>query len=644
MLSSETKRHIDAARDVLVGVAPNPISQIDQITYALIYKFMDDMDQLSIKAGGEPSFFVGDLEDYSWSRVTNSRLGNQEKMNLYADALSKFSLAKQLPELFRQIFKSAILPYRSPETLGLFLKEINNFDYTHPEELGNAYEYLLSIMGAQGDAGQFRTPRHIIDFVVGLVNPTKTDTILDPACGTAGFLISSYNHILNTQEPPLGVGTSSGALTPAEKIKLTNNIFGFDIDPTMVRIAQVNMYLHQFKNPNIYQYDSLTNDSRWSEKFDVVLANPPFMTPKGGITPHTKFSVKSSRAEVLFVDYIIEHLTPAGRAGIIVPEGVIGNSNATYFKKVRELILDDLWAVVSLHPWTFAPYAEVNTYVLLIDKSMASRSKSVLFVDVNDDGFDKSSQRRPIDKNDLPSVQATLADFQKYLTGNQSEPFANSHGGQFLEISKADIRANPEVFLLGKKYTKVESPDTDHELMTLGDLIIETKEKAKDLGLPVWSVSNRQGFVRSDEYFDKQIASLDISNYKVVRPRTFAFNPSRINVGSIACNFGKDSGVVSPMYTLFKVKDESVISPEFLLVYLKSDVCKKQINQKIQGATRKVLKKDDLFTLQIPVPSLKEQSQLLEKLKIELKSISELESQVETHKSNMELIIRSIWN
>lgn len=187
MLNSETKRHIDAARDVLVGVAPNPTTQIDQITYALIYKFMDDMDQAAVKAGGEPTFFTGKLTPYAWSKLVSSTMGNQEKMNLYGEALTKFSEAKQLPELFRTIFRSAFLPYRSPETLGLFLKEISYFNYSHSEELGNAYEYLLSIMSSQGDAGQFRTPRHIIDFMVDVVNPTKNDKVLDPPAELGAF-------------------------------------------------------------------------------------------------------------------------------------------------------------------------------------------------------------------------------------------------------------------------------------------------------------------------------------------------------------------------------------------------------------------------------------------------------------------------
>ena len=318
MLTSDVKRRIDAARDVLVGVAPNPTTQIEQITFALIYKFMHDMDQSAVKAGGEASFFTGTLKKYSWDKVLDSRLGNHEKLALYAEALEKFTEAKQLPELFRSIFRSAYLPYKSPETLGLFLKEMNHFDYTHPEELGNAYEYLLSIMSSQGDAGQFRTPRHIIDFIVDVVNPSKDDRILDPACGTGGFLISSYKHILEQHDGKNDPKKKEKPLTPDDRKKLMANLEGYDIDPTMVRISQVNMYLHQFKNPQIFQYDTLTSEERWNDKYDVILANPPFMSPRGGIRPHNKFGVTSNRAEDLFVDYIINHIKPKGRAGIVV--------------------------------------------------------------------------------------------------------------------------------------------------------------------------------------------------------------------------------------------------------------------------------------------------------------------------------------
>ena len=415
MLSQETKKHIDNARQILVGVVPNPSSQIDQITNALIYKFMDDMDQASIKIGGNPSFFIDDLEKYSWTKLMDQKIGNQEKMNLYSEALQKFSLSPQLPELFRTIFKSAFLPYRSPETLGLFLTEINYFDYSHSEELGNAYEYLLSIMSSQGDAGQFRTPRHIIEFIVDVLNPSKDDKILDPACGTGGFLVSAYKHILEQHDGKDDPEGKEKPLTPDQKRKMMQNFEGYDIDPTMARIAQVNMYLHQFKNPKIIQYDSLSQDEFWHDKFDVILANPPFMSPKGGIKPHNKFSIESNRSEVLFVDYIANHLKPQGRAGIIVPEGVIFQSGIAYKTLRKNLIENGLYALISLPSGVFQPYSGVKTSILLIDKEFAKKSNEILFIKIENDGFDLGAQRRVNVKNDLPQALQILQKFKNHF-------------------------------------------------------------------------------------------------------------------------------------------------------------------------------------------------------------------------------------
>jgi type I restriction enzyme M protein len=413
-MNGETKRHIDAARQVLVGVVPNPTSQIDQITNALIYKFMDDMDQAAIKAGGKPSFFVGDLEKYAWTRLINTTIGNQERMNLYAEGFIKLSESKKIPELFRSILKLASWPYRSPEVLDLFLREINYFDYSHPEELGNAYEYLLSIMSSQGDAGQFRTPRHIIDFIVAAVNPTKDEKILDPACGTAGFLISAYRHILSQHDIFKG---KEKPLTPDQKRNLMSNFEGYDIDSGMVRISQVNMYLHQFKDPKIFQYDSLSSDERWGDKFDVILANPPFMSPKGGIRPHSKFAIQSSRSEVLFVDYIMSHLRPKGRAGVIVPEGIIFKTDTACKQLRKNLIEDGLSAVVSLPSGVFNPYAGVKTSILFFDNDQARKKDEILFVKVSNDGFDLGATKRPIDKNDLPEALEIL---HKWYNGEKS--------------------------------------------------------------------------------------------------------------------------------------------------------------------------------------------------------------------------------
>ena len=440
MMNQDTKRHIDAARQVLVGVVPNPTLQIDQITSALLYKFMDDMDQASINAEGEATFFTGDLECYAWDKhLMDTRIGNQKRMDLYIEALDKFSEAEQLPELFREIFANAFLPYRSPETLGLFLREIDYFNYSHPEELGNAYEYLLSIMSSQGDAGQFRTPRHIIDFIVDVVNPTKDDKILDPACGTAGFLVSSYRHILEQHD---GKGGPE-ALTYGDRENLKTNFEGYDIDPGMARIAKMNMYLHQFKTPQIHQYDTLSNDLNWGNKFDVILANPPFMSPKGGIKPHTKFGIQSNRSEVLFVDYIMSHLRLNGRAGIIVPEGIIFQSGTAYKQLRKNLVEGGLYAVVSLPSGVFQPYSGVKTNILFLDIEIAKQRDAILFMKIENDGFALGATRQPIDKNDLPTALDIL---NRWQVGEKSE------NKLALYVKKAKIADDREYNLTGNRY------------------------------------------------------------------------------------------------------------------------------------------------------------------------------------------------
>jgi len=213
MLDTDTKRRIDTARDILVGKVPDPKSQVEQITIALIYKFMDDMDAESEELGGKRKFFTGDYARYGWAKLMAPSLGGHEMLGLYGEGISKMPENPGIPALFRDIFKNAYLPYRDPETLKAFLKIIDEFSYDHSERLGDAFEYLLSVLGSQGDAGQFRTPRHIIDFMVEVVAPQKSETILDPACGTAGFLISAYKHILRTNTDAKGHST----LTPDEK-------------------------------------------------------------------------------------------------------------------------------------------------------------------------------------------------------------------------------------------------------------------------------------------------------------------------------------------------------------------------------------------------------------------------------------------
>jgi type I restriction enzyme M protein len=414
MLTADIKRNIDSLRDTLVGKIPDPKAQVEQITIALIYKFMNDMDESSVDLGGKPVHFVGEYEKYSWRNIMSPEHGGQERVFLYMEGIEKMNTNPNLPQLFRDIFRGAFLPYRDPETLSLFLKGINSFNYEHSENLGDAFEYLLSVLGSQGDAGQFRTPRHIIDMMVEVVDPQKHQSVLDPACGTAGFLISAYKHILDANKDEI----PGDKLIPDDRTRLMQNFTGYDISPDMVRLSRVNMYLHAFPDPKIYEYDTLTSEERWNDRYDIILANPPFMTPKGGIRPHRRFSVQANRSEVLFVDYIAEHLNASGRAGVIVPEGIVFQSANAYMSLRKYLVESNyLYAVVSLPAGVFNPYSGVKTSILFFDKTLAKKADCILFVKVGNDGFGLGAQRREVSGDELPITADIIRRYQAELAG-----------------------------------------------------------------------------------------------------------------------------------------------------------------------------------------------------------------------------------
>ncbi len=458
MLNFDVKRKINTLRDILVGKVPDPKAQVEQITIALIYKFMDDMDIEGVEFGGSREFFKDEYEKYAWSNIMQSENSGQQRSNLYAEGIDKMSSNAHLPQLFRDIFRGAYVPYRDPETLNMFLKEINDFTYDHSEELGNAFEYLLSIMGSQGDAGQFRTPRHIIDMIVEIVDPQKTDSILDPACGTSGFLISSYKHILERNKDADGNST----LSADDRKRLTENFAGYDISPDMVRLSRVNMYLHKFAKPKIYEYDTLTSSERWDETYDVILANPPFMTPKGGIIPHNKYRVAANRSEVLFVDYIAEHLTPTGKAGIIVPEGIVFQS-ANAYKSLRKYLVEDglLFAVISLPAGVFNPYSGVKTSILLFNKTIAKLQDKILFVKINNDGFDLGAQRREAKGSDIPEAIKIIRD---YLEGKDIS------GHELVTIVGKMTIATQDYILVGDRYKESVVSNTDYPTVELSEV------------------------------------------------------------------------------------------------------------------------------------------------------------------------------
>ncbi|MFN7221881.1 MAG: N-6 DNA methylase [Burkholderiales bacterium] len=513
MLDTDTKRRIDTARDILVGKVPDPKSQVEQITIALIYKFMDDMDAESKELGGKRNFFTGAYARYGWAQLMAPSLGGHEMLALYGEGIAKMPENPGIPALFRDIFKNAYLPYRDPETLKAFLKIIDEFSYDHSERLGDAFEYLLSVLGSQGDAGQFRTPRHIIDFMVEVLAPKKDEVILDPACGTAGFLISAYKHILRTNKDAKG----NSKLTPDDRGRLAKNFKGYDISPDMVRLSLVNLYLHGFNDPHIIEYDTLTSDERWNEFADVILANPPFMSPKGGIKPHKRFSIQAKRSEVLFVDYMAEHLTPTGRAAIIVPEGIIFQSQTAY-KELRKMLVENtLVAVVSLPAGCFNPYSGVKTSILILDKSLAKTADTIAFFKAENDGFGLGAQRRAIEKNDLPKVQAELAAYLQALRTKASTESVLAESSTAQLVAKEKIAASGDYNLSGERYREGGAKTNIFPLVKLSEVCAVNPRKSQLVEKPETRVSfvpmadlneHRISFQPSDE---KQLSEVSAS-------------------------------------------------------------------------------------------------------------------------------------
>lgn len=592
------KTKINNLRDLLVGVVPNPVDQVKQITIALVYKFMNDMDDFNQNFAGKRIYFVKDYAQFAWSKLMDDKLTNLERLNLYADALQQIELNKDIPDVFQHIFKGAFLSYRNPETLTLFLKEISGFDYNQDsEQLGDAFEYLLSILGSQKDAGQFRTPRHIIDFMVKVIKPTKNDSILDPACGTAGFLISAFQYIRDTANLQL-----------SEFSQVFNNIYGYDITPDMVKIALINLYLHRDTNPHIYEYDTLSNDEKWGEKFNVILANPPFMTPKGGIKPHSKFRLKATKSEVLFCDYILEHLRLNGRAGIVVPEGIIFQSGNVY-KQLREMLVmgennqGNLIAVISLPSGVFKPYSGVKTSILIIDKQAAKAKENILLVKINNDGYDLGDKRNPVTANDLPHALELIEYYQQHNQLPENNPFSTSNAQL---ISKQQLKENDFNLSFDRYKTSATQLSSHYPMVRLGNVCEFINGYAfkpddwKVSGVPIVRIQNLTGTNKNYNFTDRQ----NIPEKYLLQNNDLLISWS----ASIGFYIWKEQQAYLNQH-IFRVINSDKINKMYLF-YLKNFIVK-LIHDKTHGNTMQHITKGDFEDIEIPLPPIEVQQKIV---------------------------------
>lgn len=641
MLTFDVKRKINTLRDILVGKVPDPKAQVEQITIALIYKFMDDMDIEGLEFGGTRQFFTGEYEKYAWTEIMKPENSGQQRALLYAEGIEKMTTNPNLPQLFRDIFRGAYIPYRDPDTLNMFLKEVSDFSYDNSEDLGNAFEYLLSIMGSQGDAGQFRTPRHIIDMMVEIVDPKKNETILDPACGTAGFLISAYRHILAQNKDEDGKST----LTADDRKRLTENFAGYDISPDMVRLSRVNMYLHHFTKPKISEYDTLTSEEKWDDCYDVILANPPFMTPKGGIMPHSRYRVKAKRSEVLFVDYIAEHLNPNGRAAIIVPEGIIFQSSNAYKELRKYLVNNDLlYAVISLPAGVFNPYSGVKTSILLIDKLFSKFKDEILFVKLNNDGFDLGAQRQPKKGSEIPEIVRIVKKYHADLDPQIADDEILQH--PLVTIAPKEQIAEQDYVLVGERYLSNSMPEGKYKMVSLGDKSLFRVESG---GTPSSNIPEYwDGNIRWATLVDLPAANLitelkdtertisplglEKSSAKLLPAGTVLVS-TRATIGRVAiaeCETATNQGFKNII-----VSDDTKVSNRFV-AYMMTALADRMVSL-ASGGTFKEISKSNFLTLSIPLPPLEKQEQIVAELDGYQKIVDGAQQIIDTYKPTIRI-------
>jgi type I restriction enzyme M protein len=361
--------------------------------------------------------FAGPLDSRRWKNF--KQRDGAEMLRVVRDEVFPHFRRLEGGTTFGEYMQDAQLMIQKPSLLVSAVNMIDKLPITEGDAKGDLYEYLLSKLTTAGINGQFRTPRHIIRFMVELLDPKPTETVGDPACGTAGFLVSAMQYLQEKYTSPSGVlhGENgekiyTGDLLEPYRRHIQNDMFhGFDFDATMLRIASMNLMLHGVDNPDIHYQDTLSNSfpekfpRHASGGFDVILANPPFKgsLDEGDVHPSLTQAVKTKKTELLFVALILRMLKKGGRSATIVPDGVLyGSSKAHTALRKKLLEENQLEAVISLPSGVFKPYAGVSTAILVFAKG--GKADHVFFYDVGADGFSLDDKRDPVKENDLPDA------------------------------------------------------------------------------------------------------------------------------------------------------------------------------------------------------------------------------------------------
>ena len=416
MITGELKNKVDSIWTMFwTGGITNPLDVIEQITYLIFIRDLDDMDNIRSKESvmlGVPhkSIFDANKRQYKWSVFRDFPAAK-----MYEVIQDKvFPFIKKLHDdknsSYSKYMDDAIFKIPTPQLLEKVITALDEIDWKNKDMRGDLYEYLLSKIATAGTNGQFRTPRHIIRLMVELLAPKPDDVICDPACGTSGFLVSAGAYLKEKYLNEIFYNKK-------RKAHYMNDMFcGFDMDRTMLRIGAMNMMTHGIDNPDILYKDSLSDQNIDTNKYSVILTNPPF---KGSldydiVSADILKITKTKKTELLFLALIIRMLKIGGRCASIVPDGVLFGSSAAH-KSIRKEIIENhrLEAVISMPSGVFKPYAGVSTAILIFTKTGRGGTDNVWFYDMKSDGYSLDDKRTELVTSDIPDIVARFHALEK---------------------------------------------------------------------------------------------------------------------------------------------------------------------------------------------------------------------------------------
>jgi type I restriction enzyme M protein len=455
MITGDIKNKVDRIWEVFwTGGITNPLSVIEQITYLLFIRGLDIADSIrekeSIVLGlKRKSIFPEDKQHLRWSVFKD--LESQKMYKIMADEVFPFikTLNGDKESAYATYMSDAIFIIPTSQMLEKVVTGLSALPLEDRDTKGDLYEYLLSKLSQSGTNGQFRTPRHIIGMMVKLMKPTPADIIVDPAAGTAGFLVSAGEYLRENHQDLF--------LDKELREHFNNTMFnGFDMDRTMLRIGAMNMMLHGIDNPNISYRDSLSELNTDTNKYTLVMTNPPF---KGSLDYETVSAdllkvTKTKKTELLFLSLFLRILKTGGRCASIVPDGVLFGSSKAH-KTIRQEIIEKhiLEAIISMPSGVFKPYAGVSTAIIIFTKTGAGGTDNVWFYDMQADGYSLDDKRNPIEANDIPDIVARYNNIDKEVDRKRTE--------QSFLVPKGEIVAN-DYDLSINRYKEIEREEIEY--------------------------------------------------------------------------------------------------------------------------------------------------------------------------------------